>query len=392
MNTAPSLLAIALGTILCANAFAQAVPVHTPTTTGDNLATLARSLDTLVNENAATFRRSTMIPADKSALESVVEVSSQILAQPNIAPALAVFTLKRRGKALALLVRANPVSPHRAALAEFSAAAAGLDDPELAKIAAEVETILLQVRIQQITATGATTTETEILALTADVRTQLERAPGRETDFIVERLVETSQRLPAAVRPRLQAAMGDSFSEVYLRSKDPRDRTLGEQYAGMARRARLIGDEMMLNGFLVDGSPFDPKTLQGKVILVDFWATWCPECLKTLPTLIDIHRRYAPRGFAVLGISSDQSVSTLQQFLAQGALTDPATQQRLAIPWPVMAERLSLDAKQTPVSTYYGVNKLPTHFLIGRNGKVVATAVSMEALVPLLEKELNAAP
>lgn len=57
----------------------------------------------------------------------------------------------------------------------------------------------------------------------------------------------------------------------------------------------------------MDGKTVDFKEYQGKLVLVDFWATWCPPCRRSIPHLAELHKKYSSRGFAVVGISLDQT-------------------------------------------------------------------------------------
>jgi thiol-disulfide isomerase/thioredoxin len=96
----------------------------------------------------------------------------------------------------------------------------------------------------------------------------------------------------------------------------------------------------------------DVSTLIGKVTVVDFYATWCAPCHFTIPTLAAMHQRYAPQGFRVLGISSEESTRVLSF----------ATQRN--IPYDLAQDELGL------VTRRYGVRSLPTLFVVDRKGVV----------------------
>jgi peroxiredoxin len=98
--------------------------------------------------------------------------------------------------------------------------------------------------------------------------------------------------------------------------------------------------------------------LRGKVVLLNFWASWCLECRPEMPALEELHRKYASRGLAVLGINAREGRDTAGRFARELALTFP----------------LVLD-HDGAVSTQYGVIGLPTTFLIGRDGRAVALAI-----------------
>ncbi len=104
----------------------------------------------------------------------------------------------------------------------------------------------------------------------------------------------------------------------------------------------------------LDGRQFDLKAYRGKVVLIDFWASWCPPCMTEIPHLIDLQRRYGPKGFQVVAISMDDSVAPVK------ALTH-----RFVFNYPVLLG----DAKFG--NLYGGILGLPVQFLIGPNGKIV---------------------
>jgi cytochrome c biogenesis protein CcmG/thiol:disulfide interchange protein DsbE len=111
----------------------------------------------------------------------------------------------------------------------------------------------------------------------------------------------------------------------------------------------------------VDGKPGQVRLsgLRGQVVLLDFWATWCPPCLAMMPTLHELYRDWHPRGAEFVGIDSDGpgSRDDLQAFLAQNPF-----------PYPVV-----LDDRN--VGGAYGVSSIPHVAIIGRDGKIVRVFV-----------------
>ena len=104
----------------------------------------------------------------------------------------------------------------------------------------------------------------------------------------------------------------------------------------------------------VDGAQTTLASLKGKVVLVDFWATWCPPCVAAMPQLSKLHSRLASKGFSVVGISTDEGgVKKVKPFLAKRKLSYP----------------IVLDTAN--VWKAYGVKGLPSMFLIGRDGQIV---------------------
>jgi thiol-disulfide isomerase/thioredoxin len=147
--------------------------------------------------------------------------------------------------------------------------------------------------------------------------------------------------------------------------------------AGAERLRSLTGKPLDLTGTLLDGSAFDQATLAGKVVLVDFWATWCGPCVAEIPRVRDAYDRYHERGFEVLGISLDEDHAALAAFVAERE-----------IPWPIM-----VDARDDAggLARRYGISAIPTMILVGRDGAVVSTEARGRQLEELLD-ELFPAP
>jgi thiol-disulfide isomerase/thioredoxin len=103
------------------------------------------------------------------------------------------------------------------------------------------------------------------------------------------------------------------------------------------------------------GQPVRLADYKGKVVLVDFWATWCGPCRIEIPEFVQMQQRYRNQGFAIIGISEDDSPAPVREFYKQFNMNYPV----------VMGT--------SQVSTLYGgVIGLPTTFVIGRDGRIYA--------------------
>ena len=121
------------------------------------------------------------------------------------------------------------------------------------------------------------------------------------------------------------------------------------------------------------GERVDLHDLRGKVVLIDFWASWCAPCIIEIPHLIDFEKRYAPRGFEVIGVSLDDSAAPVK-----------TVTRRFAFNYPVLLG----DAKFG--NLYGGILGLPVQFLVGRDGKILHIWTG-EVTPAVLEKALQAA-
>ena len=131
---------------------------------------------------------------------------------------------------------------------------------------------------------------------------------------------------------------------------------------GMQRRLDLPGNEMTLKGTLLDGTKLDWKSYQGKVVLVDFWATWCGPCRQEIPNVLRLYRAYHEKGFEVVGISLDDRREQAESYIEQ-----------YDIPWPnIFSESENEQKWENPMAVYYGITGIPMAILIDREGKVVS--------------------
>ena len=106
---------------------------------------------------------------------------------------------------------------------------------------------------------------------------------------------------------------------------------------------------------VLDGKVVSSEDFKGKVLLITFFATWCPPCRQEIPTLVELQREYGPRGFSVIGLSVDEGGPRVVARLVRQA----------KINYPVlMADRATARA-------FGGIAGIPTSFLVNRKGHVV---------------------
>lgn len=144
---------------------------------------------------------------------------------------------------------------------------------------------------------------------------------------------------------------------------------------GINRRLNLLGNSMELSGKFLDGSELDWNAYRGKVVLVDYWATWCGPCRAEVPNILENYWKYHDKGFDVVGISLDDQRTAAEEYVKQAN-----------IPWPTLFHESSDETGwQNPLAVKYGITAIPTTILIDQEGKVV----SLEARGPRLGAELE---
>jgi peroxiredoxin len=139
-----------------------------------------------------------------------------------------------------------------------------------------------------------------------------------------------------------------------------------------AAMAKLEADDSkrrQANFTLTDlhGKAWNLKDLRGKVVLVNFWATWCPPCRKEMPDLEALYLQFQDQGFVVLAIS-DEDASTVNPFLAERTIT-----------YPVL-----LDPGRK-VNEQFQIEGIPKSFVYDRSGKLVAQSIDMRTQRQFLE-------
>lgn len=107
----------------------------------------------------------------------------------------------------------------------------------------------------------------------------------------------------------------------------------------------------------LDESAFNADAFKGKVVLVDFWATWCAPCVASMPDMQRLQDRYQEKGFTIVGVSVDEEgAKKVKPFLARKRFT-----------YPIL---LDTD-REAPTWKAFGVHAIPAVFLVNRDGRIV---------------------
>jgi thiol-disulfide isomerase/thioredoxin len=146
---------------------------------------------------------------------------------------------------------------------------------------------------------------------------------------------------------------------------------MAEKARGAARRLASIGKPLELKGNNLAGSPMDLAELQGNLVAVHYWATWCEPCKKDMVALQKLLAQYGRRKFAVVGINLDNDPRVALGHLKQ-------TQQA----WPQFHDQGGLESR---LAKEMGVFTLPLMILVDERGRVVNRSIT----IPELESELQ---
>src|SRR5215475_5205657 len=124
-----------------------------------------------------------------------------------------------------------------------------------------------------------------------------------------------------------------------------------------------------------DGRPVALSDYKGKVVLLEFWASWCTQCNADLPTVKQLNEKFSKSDFSVLGISMDEDPAALRAKVAEKRL-----------PWPQIMDGRSFDGD---LPTRYSVQATPAYFVVDRSGRVVARTGEVGKLDSAIAAALN---
>jgi len=189
-----------------------------------------------------------------------------------------------------------------------------------------------------------------------------------EGDFGRDTLQEVTTTLASALREQPPAGKPGQPNDLYIslaslvRYEHMQAQSDNPQFSEALSRLQAADAARQQADFTLSdlqGNPWHLRDLKGKVVLVNFWATWCPPCRKEMPDLQALYDKYKDEGFVVISIS-DEEVAKVQPFIAERKIT-----------YPVL-----LDPGRK-VNDLFQVEGIPKSFVYDRAGKLVAQSIDM---------------
>jgi|TARA_E500000331_G_scaffold346288_1_gene384990 thiol-disulfide isomerase/thioredoxin len=142
-----------------------------------------------------------------------------------------------------------------------------------------------------------------------------------------------------------------------LDESDPKIAKVVSQARGELKKMEALGKPLKMKFTALDGREVDLSMMKGKVVLIDFWATWCGPCVREIPSVKKTYEELHSKGFEIIGISMDSDKGKLEDFLAKNDMS-----------WPQF-----FDGKgwKTSLAQEHGISSIPAMWLVDKEGNLV---------------------
>ncbi len=200
-------------------------------------------------------------------------------------------------------------------------------------------------------------------------------------ELIIEKLKGNTNKYASLMS--IQALDPDKFPDIYksldegLSKTYPYDKNIKMFHDFVSKMlATTIGQPAPeINLASPDGKEIALSSLKGKVVLIDFWASWCKPCLGEMPNVVKAYKKYKDKGFEIYGVSLDQDKQRWIESIAKEGIT-----------WPQVSD---LKQWQSDVVKLYSIQSIPLTILLDRDGKIIDKNLRGEALDKKLAEVLN---
>jgi len=154
-------------------------------------------------------------------------------------------------------------------------------------------------------------------------------------------------------------------------SRDPADATAVADAPSTLPKKGFVAPDFELEA--LDGRTIVLSELRGQVVLINFWATWCPPCRAEMPAIEQVYEQYRDKGFEVLAVNLQEQDAQMSTFVEEQGLT-----------FPVLADR------DSSVSNTYQVTSIPTTVFVDRSGVIEEIIVGGPLARALIESKVTA--